>query len=394
MADRIERVEAFAIRIPRDTPYLGGVEDGVRVTKGGYFVRPGNRAVYCTADQTVLVRVTTTEGAVGWGECFGVIGPHAVVRTIADVLGPLIVGRDPQDVVVIYEDLYDAMRVRGFYGGYYVDAVAGIDIALWDLKGHLTGLPVASLLGGIRKTRLPCYVSGLPGPSLAERANLAAEWVGRGFDAIKFAAAVAADGEEAEMCALRDAVGPNVRILCDMHWRNTAQEAIKAINRMDAYDLAVAEAPCASEDIEGQSQVCAAVAVPVAVGEELRTRHEYLPRFVRRCMSIVQPEVAHAGITEMMNIGRMAAAFHCRVMPHATTGLGLQQAAALHCAAALPDVPLLEYQHSVFDRNLPFLETDMRVGSGAFYLPQGAGLGAEPCPEVLEWVVEAGDATG
>ena len=103
------------------------------------------------------------------------------------------------------------------------------------------------------------------------------------------------------------------------------QQAIKKINAMDAYDLAVAEAPVNAEDQEGQAHVSAAVAVPIAIGEELRTRYEFRPRFINRCMSIIQPDVAHCGITEFMNISHMAAAFHCQVMPHATIGLGRKQ---------------------------------------------------------------------
>lgn len=388
MTEVVATVEAFAIRVPRDVPYLGALENGVGVNEKGYFVRTRNKSIYPVTDQSVLVKVTSSGGAVGWGECYGIVSPHSVVHLINDILGPVIRGRDPQDVAVIYEDLYDLMRVRGFFGGFYVDSLAGVDIALWDLKGKLCGLPVVKLLGGERERVLPCYVSGLPRPTLAERAALAKEWVGKGVKAIKFAAAVAYEGEIKEMATLREAVGPDIQILCDMHWRNTAHEAIKKIIAMDRYDLAVAEAPCNSEDLEGQAHVSAAVAVPVAIGEELRTRYEYRPRFVNRCMSIIQPDVAHIGITEFMNICRMAAAFHCQIMPHATMGLGIQQAASLHCAAALPNTPLQEYQHSIFDKNLRYLKTTMRCEGGFYHLPEGPGLGAEPTDEVFSMVLK------
>ncbi len=389
MVDVIEKVEAFAIRVPRDVPYLGALEKGAGVNDKGYFVRTRNKSIYPVTDQSVIVKITSRDGAVGWGEAYGIIGPLANVHLINDILGPVIIGRDPHDVSVIYEDLYDLMRVRGFFGGYYVDSLAGVDIALWDLKGKLAGQPVAKLLGGIRESVLPCYVSGLPKPTLPERAEFAQEWVSKGFKALKFAAAMSFEGEVKEIEALRTAVGPDVQILCDMHWRNTAHEAIKLINAMDRFDLAIAEAPCNSEDLEGQAHVSAAVAVPVAIGEELRTRYEYRPRFVHRCMTVIQPDVAHIGITEFMNICRMAAAFHCKVMPHATMGLGIQQAASLHCAAALPNTPLQEYQHSIFDKNLKYLKTTMSCSEGYFHLPDGPGLGTEPTEEVFEMVLRA-----
>lgn len=388
MADKIEQIEAFAIRVPRDVPYLGGLEDGVTVSPQGYFVRSKNKTLYPAADQSVLVRITSSGGAIGWGECFASVAPHAVAHIIEDIVGPLLIGRDPSDAAVIYEDMYNMMRVRGFFGGFYVDAISGIDIALWDLKGKLCDQSVAKMLGGVRSAKLPCYISGLPKPSISERVEFAKDYVNQGFSAIKFAAAVSFEGEEAEMKALREGVGADVQILCDMHWQHTAPKAIKVIEALDAYDLAIAEAPVQPEDMEGQAQVARSVRVPVAIGEELRTRYEYRPRFEQRCMSVIQPDVAHTGITEFMNICRMASAYHCDVMPHATIGLGLQQAASLQCAATLENTSLQEYQHSVFDKNLSYVETDMKVEAGYFYLPTGPGIGAEPVPEALELVFE------
>ena len=155
MSDRIATLEFIPLRIPRDTPYLGPLEPGVRVSERGYFIRPGNQTVYNIHDHTVLVKLTTEQGVVGWGESFGVVAPEAIGLIGRDLLAPLVVGRDPHDVVAIAEDMYNAMRVRGFFGGFYVDALAGVDIALWDLRGKLTGLPVCKLLGAQRHTRIP-----------------------------------------------------------------------------------------------------------------------------------------------------------------------------------------------------------------------------------------------
>jgi galactonate dehydratase len=288
---------------------------------------------------------------------------------------------------VIHEDLYDLMRVRGFFGGYYLDALAGVDIAVWDLAARLAGLPLARLLGGRRAERLPAYVSGLPKPTLAERAALAGEWVAKGFDSLKFAAVVADDGEEAELAALRRALGPAPRIAVDLHWRHGAAEATRLIDRLCAYDLWFAEAPCAPEDVDGLAQVAAAARCPVAAGEEWRTAYEYRPRFLARCMDICQPEMGHTGVTEFMKIGRLAEAFHRRVIPHASVGIGIFQAASLHAAAALPNVAGHEYQHSIFDRNLRFVTGDMRCERGFFHLPSGPGIGVAPSPEIEAFIV-------
>lgn len=388
MPDRIATIELFPLQIERDTPYLGPLEAGVTPSARGYFIRPGNQTVYSIHDHSVLVKLTTAAGVVGWGESFGVVSPQTVTTIIRDLAQPLVVGRDPHDVVAIAEDLYNAMRVRGFFGGFYLDALAGIDIALWDLRGKLTGLPICKLLGAQRRTAIPAYVSGLPKATRAERAALAKSWVDKGFHAVKFAGAVAHEGEVAEMRSIREAVGPTVQILVDLHWRYTDQEAIKLITALEAYDLAVAEAPVQSEDLEGQARVAAAVKTPVAIGEELRTVYEYRPRFVHRCMSIIQPEMAHMGITNFWEVCRLAQAFHCKVMPHATIGVGIAQAASLQVAAALSNLAMHEYQHSIFDRNLQFITGNMRCEAGFFHLPDGPGLGVEPRPTVFAHVMD------
>jgi L-alanine-DL-glutamate epimerase-like enolase superfamily enzyme len=148
--DAIARVETFIVRIPREVPYLGPLRDGEFINEKGYLVRKGNRSIYPSADMSVLVRVTGESGEVGWGETYGIAAPEAVTAIIDNLLAPVIRGRCPSEVAVIWEDLYDLMRVRGFFGGYYVDALAGVDIALWDLFGRRAGLSVAQLLGGAR----------------------------------------------------------------------------------------------------------------------------------------------------------------------------------------------------------------------------------------------------
>jgi len=389
MSEIIQDISVFPISIPRDTPYLGPLESGVKPSEKGYIIRPGNRSVYSIYDQSVLVRVTTSSGAVGWGECVGFVGPQVTTSILREILIPLTLGRDPHDVMAIYDDLYDAMRVRGFFGGFYHDAIAALDIALWDLRGKLLGLPLSKLLGGHRTNKIPAYVSGLPKASLPERAALAAEWVKRGFKAVKFAAAVANEGEIAEMRAIRKAVGEDVKILADLHWKHSAGMAIKLITELEKEDLYIAEAPVHAEDIEGQYRVCQAVKTPVAVGEEYRTVYEYEPRFRRACMDVIQPEMGRTGLTSFWRICQLAQAFHVDIMPHASIGIGIFQAASLQASACLRDMPFHEYQHSIFDRNLRFLKGNMRCEAGFFYLPDGPGLGVEPDESIMKHVIKS-----
>jgi galactonate dehydratase len=384
MMDRVSRIETFSITIPRDTPYLGALRTGEEANARGYFIRNGNRTVYATVDRTVVVRVETASGAVGWGETYGLAAPRATMALITDLLADFVVGTDPLDATVTHDRLYDMMRVRGYTGGFYLDALAAIDIALWDLAGKLTGLPLVKLLGGQRRKTIPAYLSGLPRPDLKSRIALAEEWRGRGFDAFKFASPVADDGVAAEIEGLRRALGPEARIAADLHWTHTAGQAIRLIRAMEPHGLWFAEAPVNPEDIEGLALVARSVGTTVAAGEEWRTAHDALARIARRACGILQPEMGHKGVTEFMRICGLAQAHHLEIIPHATIGIGLFLAASLHASAAASSVTCHEFQHSIFEPNRHLLTGGMECREGQYTLPEGPGLGVEPSPEALK----------
>ncbi len=384
----IRSVEPIVVTLPRDVPYLGPLARAERVNERGYFVRAGNRTIYPTVDRSVLVRITASDGNIGWGETYGIVAPQAIVAIVEDVLAPMLVGRTPADPPTLWDELYALMRVRGHWSGFFTDALAAIDIALWDLAGKRAGRPVWELLGGRRHKRIPAYASGLPRATLAERVALARELVARGFRGIKFAAAVADQGVLEEMRALRTALGTQVDLMVDLHWRYTPPEAIALIEALEAWQPFFVEAPCAPEDADGQAEIAARVGVPIAGGEEWSTIHQVRPRLMHRCVSLVQPEAAHTGLSQFVAIGRLAAECGVRVVPHATVGVGIFHAASLHAAVTLPDIPYHEHQHSVFDANLRWVRTRMRCVDGFFELPEGPGLGVEPAPELGAQVVK------
>jgi L-alanine-DL-glutamate epimerase-like enolase superfamily enzyme len=384
MKATVKKVEPIIISIPRETPYLGALEENNRPNAKGYFIRPGNKSVYHLHDQSLLVKITLTDGTVGWGECVAFYAPEVGAALVRELVGPLVTGRSPLHVVEIYEDLYNAMRVRGFFGGYYHDVLAAVDIALWDCKGKMLGLPVCEVLGGKRSDKIPAYVSGLPKPTVEERVDLARRWMEDGFDAVKFAAAVSSEGIQKEMKQLREGIGNKPKILVDMHWKYTAAEAVSLITKLEKYDLFVAEAPVKPEDITGQAFVASHVHTQIGIGEELRTVYEFLPRFLRTCMHTIQPEMGRTGITSFWKICQLAQTFGVQVMPHASIGIGIFQAASLHVSALLDNLEYHEYQHSIFDKNLRYLKTTMNCKHGFFTLPEGAGIGAEPDEAVFK----------
>jgi len=115
--DAIRSVETFIVSLPRDVPYLGPLRPGESINERGYISRQGNRTIYPSSDMSVLVKVTGESGKIGWGETYGVAAPEAVTAIIDELLGPVLIGRDPAAPRIIHEDLYDLMRVRGFFGG-------------------------------------------------------------------------------------------------------------------------------------------------------------------------------------------------------------------------------------------------------------------------------------
>jgi galactonate dehydratase len=378
----IRKVEAFRFELKRDVPYLGALKPGETVNASGYFVRAGNRTVYPDADRSVVVRLETADGVVGWGETYGIVAAGAVLAIIRDLFAGFLVGRDPLDVSVIYEDLYDMMRVRGYDAGFYHDALAAIDIALWDICGKTLGVPVAKLLGGQRHAAIPAYVSGLPGPDAAARAELARSWQARGFSRFKFAAPTVED-VVAEFASLRAALGEEAEIAADLHWRHTDAEAVLLAMRAAPYRPWFLEAPCSPEDVAGLAEVSRRSPVPIAAGEEWRHGFDLLARLERGAPTIVQPEMGHTGITQFMRMGQLAAVHHKQVMPHATIGLGLFLAASLQASAALQPVVAHEFQHTVVERTGPLIGGALRVENGRYLVPAAPGIGAEPTPEAI-----------
>lgn len=383
MTDRVKKVETFTLTLPRDKPYLGTARPGEEPNERGYFVRKGNRTVYPTFDRSVLVRIETVNGVVGWGETYGLVAPGATMEIIVDLLADFTVGRDPADASAIHDDLYDLMRVRGYTGGFYVDALAAIDIALWDISGKLAGRAVSQLLASRRNERIPAYISGLPDDTRAKRADLAADWQTKGFNSFKFASPVADDGVALEMETLRERLGPDARIACDLHWAQTAGEAIALIRSMESFGLWFAEAPVRTENIEELAQVVRSVSTTIAVGEEWRTLYDMMLRVPSTGVGIVQPEMGHTGITQFVRIGEYAHAHNIKIIPHATIGAGIFLAASLQASSVLANVACHEFQHSIFEPNRRLLTGDMDCAAGEYVLPSGAGLGVELSGEAL-----------
>jgi L-alanine-DL-glutamate epimerase-like enolase superfamily enzyme len=372
---RIVQIEALPLRIKRDEAYLGAMPAGANPEK--YFVRPPYRALYSAYFETTFVKITTDDGAIGWGEALAPVAPEVVKTIIEQLLAPVLMDRDPLAGGVLWNTMYDLMRERGYYGGFMLDAISACDIALWDLRGKILGQPVHTLIGGAYRLELPCYVSGLPRPTDAERVALALEWTERGFTAFKLAAGYGVRADAASMTALRRALGPDAQLLLDAHWVYALDEAVQLGHQLEAQAVAVFEAPLNPEDLDAHVQLAQAVAIPIAIGETERTRYQFQPWLTRRGADLLQPDVGRTGISELVKIAQMAEALNIPVAPHLSVGLGVCISASLHVAAAIPNLFMVEYQPPVFELANMLLKTPLICEGGIYQVPTGPGLGIE-----------------
>lgn len=370
---RIENVEAIPVRIKRDEAYLGVMP--VAADAQAYFLRPPYRALYSAYLETAFVKITTSDGVIGWGEALAPVAPEVVEQIIAQLLAPALIDRDPLAGNVLWNVMYDLMRERGYYGGFMLDAISACDIALWDLRGKILAQPVHRLLGGAYRERIACYVSGLPRPTAEARVELALEYVAKGFHAFKLAAGHGVRADADSVRALREALGDAATLLLDAHWVYSLDEAVQLGQRLQDLDVGFFEAPINPEDLSSHSQLSAAVAVPIAIGETERTRYQFRPWLENKAADILQPDVGRAGISEVIKIGAMAEAFNVKMAPHLSVGLGICIAATIHAAAAMPNLYMLEYQPPVFETANLLLEAPLTCAAGFYEIPTGPGLG-------------------
>ena len=340
----------------------------------------------------LLVEIETADGLVGWGESYGPARPNAAV---IEAMKPMLIGADALASEAIWERLYAAFRDHG-QKGLPVQALSGIDIALWDVKGKHFGVPVHRLMGGPVRTEVQAYATGLyrreagdPRDYLAEEA---AGYVADGFLAMKLKVGfgVAEDAEVAK--AVREAIGPGVALMIDANHAFDATRAVQLGRQVAELNIGWFEEPVPPEDLDGYAQVRARQPIPVAGGECEFTRFGFRELLVRRAVDVVQPDTCAAGgLSECVKIAAMANAHGVRYVPH-VWGTGVALAAALQLLAVLPDnppclrpeQPLLELDRTAHPIRQAILVKPIEHERGVVRIPEGPGLGVEVDRAALE----------
>ncbi|MBO9599633.1 MAG: mandelate racemase/muconate lactonizing enzyme family protein, partial [Cohnella sp.] len=342
-----------------------------------YYTHAKYKAIYSTKQESMIVKITTECGLIGWGEALSPIAPEVTGEIVRKILSPLLIGEDPRNVEVLWNTMYDSMRERGFLSGFMVTAIAAVDIALWDLWGKSLQLPVWRLLGGAARQQIHAYQSGFAAEDDQGKIRLALDWQAEGFNAIKIhlGYGLLRDAQVAQM--IREAVGDDFRLMADVHQQYPVSQAIQLGRRLERLGFDFLEAPVPCEDINGIAEVSRALDMAVAIGEEIRTRYEFKERLLRRAGDIYQPDIGFTGITEMRKIATMSEAFHIPIAPHISNGLGICIAATLQLCANMNNFYILEFQPTVFAIANLILQEPLVCEAGYYQLPEGPGLGIE-----------------
>jgi D-galactarolactone cycloisomerase len=335
--------------------------------------------------QHVLVEIVCDDGTTGWGECLGPALPNAaVVKAYANWL----IGADPLETEKIWITLYNALRDQG-QRGLTVTALSGIDIALWDIKGRHFGVPISTLLGGRFRERLRAYATGSFRKDGVDRVtDIAAEVAAyrkEGFHAVKIKIGFDVEEDLAVIAAVREAIGPDMRLMIDANHGYDVLEAVEVGQRAAAYHIDWFEEPVLPEQLAAYRDVRAGQPIPVAGGETWHTRWGMQEPLETRAVDIIQPDICGAGgFTEMRRIADMAALHGIRLVPH-VWGTAVQIAASLQFMAALPPnpprrdpvEPILEFDRTENPFRQAVIRTPIEHVNGIVTIPDGPGLGIE-----------------
>jgi L-alanine-DL-glutamate epimerase-like enolase superfamily enzyme len=364
---KITKLEAFILHAPVTR---GAIADSThRLTHWG---APG-------------VAIHTAEGLTG----YGFTGTHAHLptdRLIADCImhsyGPLLISEDPRETRALWEKLHKHAEIYwvGRAGITHL-ALAAVDIALWDLKAKAAQVPLWKLLGGSAAKKVEAYntdggwLNWSTETMVADCKRLVEE---EGYRAVKLKVGSASGRDDLKRVeAVRHALGPAVRIMTDANGRWKLPQAIEVAGRLKDFDVTWIEEPLSFDDVEGHRRLAAAIATPIALGEQLYTAQQFRDFLAAGAVHYVQPDAARlAGITEFLQVAETAHSYCLPVAPHVGDMAQVHQ----HLCFAHPACTLLEYIPWLRD----WMEYPARIEGGYYIAPDAPGAGTTPTGRALK----------
>lgn len=376
---KIAEVKSYLLQAALDVPF--------------FFSQPGT----VSRRSSMVVELVTDEGISGFGEslCHGLQPPEIARATVESCLKELILQRDPFDVGVLFEQMYNRTKDFGQKGA-VIGAISAVDIALWDLLGKALNKPVHQLLGGSFRTTVEPYATGfyrregMDGGALVDEALA---YKAKGFRGMKVKIGFGVAQDLRVVASLREAVGNDVRLMLDANHAYNASIARRLVRELDPLDIYWLEEPISPEDVDGYVELRRmAPKLLLAAGENEFTRYGFWPWVVKRAVDVLQPDIAAAGgFTGLKEIMTLSQAAGILINPHVWgTAIGL--AASLQFLAVIPPnpisrgqtEPLLEYDQSAHPFRRELVENPVEMVDGMVPISQEPGIGAIVNRAVLE----------
>jgi len=354
-----------------------------------HLIHPGAGKNLC------FVRIDTDEGIHGWGECYTQADRDVQITAHIDMLKRYLIGRDPTNIKHFMQMVYDDFAGRRGAMDLWC-AVSGLEHAMWDILGKVSGQPVYKLLGGPVRSKIRVYANGWGGGGWdsADLADRASQIVESGFTALKFdpipgpwRTFVSKDVERQaveNVRAVRQAVGTDVDILVEMHRRLAPMHAVKIARGIEEYEPFWYEEPVLAENIDALASAKQNINIPVVTGEELYTKFEFREILEKQAADIINPDVCNVGgILELKEIAAMAEPYFVVVSPHNYNSTTLGLAATVNASATMPNFLITEYFVNFEELGKDIATTPFQVENGYINLPESPGLGIDLDEESL-----------
>lgn len=392
---KITRVEAFVIRTPNrpatEAELMAMYPQGALTGGAGLFNRldhasPSRSGPFA---QAVLVKITAGD-IVGWGECHAPAAPKVHKTIVTDMLAPVIMGLDARNVEALWDRMYSTQRLRGYSTGFYTEAIAGVDLALWDILGKYTGQPLYRLLGGKYRDRIPTYL-GIGGASIQALRENAAKAMEQGFAAVKMGLGKGAGTRDmARVAAVAEAVKGKGQLLLDSLGAFKLHEAITLGRELDRMgSIGWWEDALMPEDTISYPKLADAMDTAIVAGETLSNRFQFRDLFLNKAVDIINPDICRAGgITECRKIAILADAHSVLWSPHVSMGTAPYMSASIHMAVATPNCVIMEggNKHEGAMGNV-LLKQPLEYHAGYAVVSDRPGLGVEFDEDRLKKIV-------
>ena len=355
----------------------------MRVSKvTSYLVNAGPRKT------CVFAKVETDDGLYGWGEGFARPDREQAIAGHINAMSRYLVGRSPFTIKHFCQVMY--LDYAGKRRGYdFTTALSALEQALWDIVGKTLGQPVYNLLGGACRSKIRVYANGWANgddsPDVAARR--AREMVDRGFTALKwdpfpnpwrtYISRKQEDAAIESVRTVREAVGPEVDLLIEVHRRLAPTHALRVAEAIERYDPFWYEEPTHTENLDNVAAMRRRTRMPVVVGEDLYSKAEFRQVFEKQAADIINPDVATVGgILELKEIAAMAEPYDVVVSPHGA-GVLISLAATIQASAVMPNFLITDYYMPTEEFAAEVMRPPFRVKDSYIELPTGPGLGVD-----------------